>query len=76
MTIPAVTVGEIPSSIKLPLLEAKMVLNHLKLSAESWETIPYKGIKKKLNKNNKYNNSLNSSTSEGNLFIRAGYFRK
>lgn len=44
ITIPAVTEGEIPNSIKVPLLEAKITLNHLKWSAESEEWIPYKGI--------------------------------
>lgn len=40
ITIEAVTEGEIPNSIRVPLLEAAIILTHLKGSEEELETIP------------------------------------
>ena len=44
ITMPAVTVGEIPNSISVPLLDARITLSQQKGSADAVETIPYKGI--------------------------------
>jgi hypothetical protein len=44
MIIELVTMGEIPSSIKVPLFEAKITLSQYKGSDPSDLMIPYKGI--------------------------------
>ena len=44
ITIPAVTVGDIPNSIIVPLFDANITLNQQKGSDEEFETTPYKGI--------------------------------
>lgn len=42
--IPEETIGEIPNSIKVPLLEANIILNQNNGSLESLDAIPYNGI--------------------------------
>jgi hypothetical protein len=44
MIMDEVTSGEIPNSIKVPLLEARMTLSQYKGSEPSDLTMPYRGI--------------------------------
>jgi len=44
MIIEDVTMGEIPSSISVPLLEARITLSQYRGSAPSYLIVPYKGI--------------------------------
>lgn len=44
MIMPEVMIGEIPSSIRVPLLEAKIVLKRYIGSVSLALTIPYRGI--------------------------------